>query len=126
MSTPLPPDQQLASPGSRFLAAVIDGVLGGVFWLVPFGFVAGIIYSFVKDALPFLNGQSIGKRAMSIRVVRVQDGSPITNDYVTAIVRQISLCIPVFNIIDMLMVFSAERRRFGDRWAKTVVVRAAA
>jgi hypothetical protein len=41
---------------------------------------------------------------------------------VTSILRQISLCIPLFNLVDALMVFSEERRRFGDKWANTRVV----
>ena len=114
----------LATPGSRLLASLIDVVLQLVVLPVPFlGILASVVYGLVKDALPFLDGQSIGKRAMGIRAVREQDGSKLTNDYGTAIVRQISLYIPFFNIVDALMVLSADRKRFGDRWAKTIVVR---
>ena len=121
--TGAPPVAELASPGARFVAALIDGVLAGIASAVPaVGIVISIAYSLVKDALPFLEGQSIGKRAMGIRAVREGTGEPLTNDYVTAIVRQVSLWIPLFNIIDACMVFTDHRRRFGDRWAKTVVV----
>ena len=130
MSDPIPPSPSpidprlLPSPSARLAASIIDGVLQGVLTLIPFGLVAAIAYGLIKDALPFLNGQSIGKRAMGIRAVRVTDGSPITNDYATALVRQISLYIPIFDIVDMLMVFSSDHRRFGDRWAGTIVVKA--
>ncbi|GAB4486057.1 MAG: hypothetical protein OHK006_13320 [Thermodesulfovibrionales bacterium] len=115
--------RELASPMKRFLAALIDGVLEGIVSLVPFvGIVAALAYGLIKDALPFLGGQSIGKKAMGIRALKLENGAPLTNDYATSVIRQVSLCIPLFNIADALMVFTKERRRFGDKWAKTVVV----
>jgi uncharacterized RDD family membrane protein YckC len=86
------------------------------------GWIAGIVYGLTKDALPFLEGQSIGKKAMKIRVLRDADETPITNDYGAAIIRVIPGWIPLFNIVDALMVFSSDRKRFGDQWAKTKVV----
>jgi len=118
MTDALPPpvSHELAGPGARFVAALIDGVLSGIASAIPaIGVVIAIVYSLVKDALPFLEGQSIGKRAMGIRAVREASGEALTGDYVTAIVRQISLWIPFFNIVDACMVFSEGRRRFGDR-----------
>ena len=120
---PAAPVAELASPGARFVAALIDGVLAAIASAIPaVGIIISIAYSLVKDALPFLDGQSIGKKAMGIRAVKEGSGEPLTDDYVTAIVRQVSLWIPFFNIIDACMVFTEDRRRFGDRWAKTVVV----
>ena len=117
-----PVTYDLAGPGSRFVAALIDGVLSGIASAIPaIGVVIAIGYGLVKDAIPFLDGQSIGKRAMGIRAVK-EGGQPLTGDYVTAIVRQISLWIPLFNIVDACMVFSEGRQRFGDRWAKTIVI----
>ena len=117
---------ELASPGARFVAALIDGILAGIASAIPaVGIVISIAYSLVKDALPFLDGQSIGKKAMGIRAVKEGTGEPLTDDYITAIVRQVSLWIPFFNFVDACMVFTEGRRRFGDRWAKTVVVVAA-
>lgn len=113
----------LADPGSRFVAALIDAVFVGICFSVPFvGPIVAVVYGLVKDALPFLDGQSLGKRAMGIRVVKDPGGAPITEDWASAILRQLSLCIPIFNLIDACMVFSADRRRFGDRWARTIVV----
>ncbi|MBI3941033.1 MAG: RDD family protein [Acidobacteria bacterium] len=117
---------ELAGPGSRFMAALIDGVLCGAVWAAPVvGILVSLAYGLTKDALPFLNGQSIGKKAMRIRVVRETTQQPITGDFTTAVIRQVSLMIPLFNIVDACMVFSESRnrRRFGDRWAKTLVIR---
>jgi len=122
-AAPLPAAYELAGPGSRFVAVLIDGVLCGIASAIPMiGIVIAIVYGLVKDALPFLDGQSIGKRAMGIRAVKKDSGQPLTDDYVTAIVRQVSLWIPFFNVIDACMVFTEGRQRFGDRWAKTIVI----
>jgi uncharacterized RDD family membrane protein YckC len=122
-----------ASAGDRFIAALIDGIISAVpiylfipisFTLVVPGYALCIAYQLTKDALPFLNGQSIGKRVMKIKVVKQDTGEMITNDYGTAIIRQLSLLIPIFNIIDAAMVLGSEGLRFGDQWAKTRVVKA--
>jgi uncharacterized RDD family membrane protein YckC len=114
----------LASPGDRFLAALIDGILTVAVYIIPIlGWIVGFAYSLTKDALPFLDGQSIGKKAMKIRVVKEDTNEPITNDYGAAVLRAISLMIPIFGIVDALMVLSSDRKRFGDKWAKTKVIK---
>lgn len=105
------------------MAALVDGALAFALSTVPaVGVPLGLAYLLTRDAWPILGGQSIGKKAMSIRVVKVGTEAPITRDYLTAIIRQVSLFIPVFNLVDACMVFSESRRRFGDRWADTAVV----
>jgi uncharacterized RDD family membrane protein YckC len=118
------PARELASPGSRFLAHFLDGIVGGVPVVIPIaGWLWMFLYFGTKDALPFLGGQSIGKKVMGLRVVNLETGKPIKGDYGAAITRQLSLFIPIFNLFDACMVFSSEGRRFGDKWAKTVVVK---
>jgi uncharacterized RDD family membrane protein YckC len=118
------PSHELASAGDRFLASLLDGFVGGVPVLIPIlGWIWAFLYTWTKDALPFLGAQSIGKRIMGIRVVNVNTGKPIKSDYGAAIIRQLSLVIPLLGIVDACMVLSSERRRFGDKWAKTVVVK---
>ena len=132
-----------ADPGQRFLAYLIDGVvifafvsiLSMAFWVLRMGAVGGVIgyavgliYTLTKDALPevssFLGGQSIGKKLMNIKVVKEDTGASIVGDYGTAIVRQITLFIPILNFVELFMVFGDSRKRFGDQWAKTIVVKA--
>lgn len=116
--------KERATAGQRFLASLIDGILGGVVGLIPIvGWVASLIYYLTKDALPFLNGQSVGKKVMNIRVVKADTQEPITGNFGANVLRQVSLMIPIFGIIDALMVFSDSQQRFGDRWANTIVVR---
>ena len=113
----------LATPLDRFLAALIDGILMSVVSAIPLGFIVGLAYALTKDALPFLDGQSIGKKLMKMRVVKEDPGAEITNDYGAAAVRGLSLLIPIFGLIDALMVFGQDRKRFGDKWAGTKVIK---
>ncbi len=126
-----------ATPLQRFIAAFIDGIIGNVpalllmlvsVKLVPIGYIILIGYLLTKDALPatggYLGGQSIGKKLMGIKVIKEDTGGSLVGDYGTAITRQVPLLIPFFNIVDALMVFSADSKRFGDKWAKTIVVKA--
>jgi uncharacterized RDD family membrane protein YckC len=117
-------DKTLAGPGRRFFAIFLDGLICGLFsgihWTVA---VLSLVYWLTKDAWPVLKGQSVGKKAMGIRVVHQETGEPITREFGVAAVRQTSLLIPLFNLVDSFMViFGPRRQRFGDRWAKTLVV----
>jgi len=128
---------ELASGGERTLAGIIDlfivGVLNSLFHsTMNFGndleFTFGIsflgaAYLLLRDAIPFLDGQSIGKKVLKIRAVDVKTGNSLSNNWKTSIVRSISLIIPIMNIIDSFMVFSASRQRFGDKWGNTIVVK---
>lgn len=119
------PQPNLANAGDRFVAALIDGLLVGAVQFVPIlGWIVGLAYQLTKDALPFLDGQSLGKKVMKIRVVTYDTQQPITEDYGKAVVRVVSLIIPIFGIVDAIMVLvDPERRRFGDKWANTKVIK---
>jgi uncharacterized RDD family membrane protein YckC len=118
------PASEPATAGARFLASCLDVIVAGVPAFIPIaGWIWAILYIWTKDALPFLGGQSVGKKVLGLRVINLETGKPIKGDYGAAITRQLSLAIPVFGIVDACMVFSAEGRRFGDKWAKTVVVK---
>lgn len=115
--------KEKATAGQRFLASLIDGIIQIVLSIIPLiGWFFGLAYFFTKDSLPFLNGQSFGKKAMNIRVVKADTQDPITGNIGTNVLRQVSLAIPIFGLIDALMVFSDSQQRFGDRWANTIVV----
>lgn len=118
-----------ASLGDRFLGGLIDwlvvvaisyllrGVLG---W--SFTYLISASYILVRDALPFLEGQSIGKKVMKTRAVLEDSGIPTTNDYRTSFLRNILLFIPIVSLIDALFIFSSDRKRLGDKLAKTIVI----
>ncbi|RMG21314.1 MAG: RDD family protein [Bacteroidetes bacterium] len=113
---------QLATEGQRIAAYFIDGVLIALVSLVPaVGIIVGVAYALTKDALPFLNGQSIGKNLMKIRVVSAVDGSPMTNNYGPVIVR--GLFLSLLSIIELIvMLTNDQKQRVGDMVAKTKVV----
>ena len=113
----------LATPFERLVAAIIDGILITLVSATGYGSVVGIAYHLTKDALPFLDGQSIGKKLVKIRVISSDTNQPITNLYSESLIRSATLLIPIFNVIDAFLVFSKDRKRFGDQWAKTIVVK---
>ncbi len=85
------------------------------FWGVIAGI--GLFYFLVRDA----GGASIGKRIMGLRVVKYGDyDRPAT--LVHSIVRNITLLIPLLNILDVVYAYTDPKgRRVGDRAAGTVL-----
>ena len=112
----------LASPTERFIAALIDGLIITMVSLTGIGAIIGILYFLLKDSLPIFNGQGFGKRIMKIKVLDDETNQPLKNNYVKGIIRNISLLVPILQFIDAFMVFSTNGKRFGDQWAKTIVV----
>ncbi len=110
--------------GNRIIAALIDGLLAGAVSIVPIvGWIAGAAYMVTRDALPFLDGQSIGKKAMKLRAVQADTGKPLTNDWNACVVRNIVLFIPFFAIVELIILASSNTgQRLGDQWAKTRVI----
>jgi len=113
-----------ASIGNRILAVLIDGLIAGAVSVVPvIGALVGIAYMLTRDALPFLDGQSIGKKAMKLRAVMAEDNAPLTNNWGASVVRNVVLYIPFFAIVELIVLSNnAENRRLGDQWAKTKVI----
>lgn len=102
---------------TRFIAAFIDGIIG----CVP---ILGLVYMLTKDALPFLNGQSVGRKIMKIKCVTA-DGQSMSGQWGPCIIRQIVLWIPFFGLVELFMVLVKNKDtglRLGDEWAKTKVV----
>ncbi len=112
-----------AKDGDRILAYIIDVVIIVAVSFVPIiGWIAGAIYSLTRDALPFLDGQSIGKKAMNIRAV-TEDGLPLTNNWGPALIRNVVLLIPLFPLVELIVMLTNDKKqRLGDQWAKTRVV----
>jgi uncharacterized RDD family membrane protein YckC len=119
-----------AEPMQRLAAGIIDLIVIGVATstasFIPFIYYFSnpllIAYFLLRDTLPLLDGKSIGKNLIGLRVVREADLSKITDDYGLGIIRKVLFFVPIANIIDACMIFSKDRKRFGDRWAKTIVI----
>lgn len=131
------PQSDLAPFNTRVIAAVIDlliafglqialsmllpTILDRVIWVV------GVGYILTRDSLPFLGGQSVGKKAMHLKVVTL-DGKPLTGNWEPGLIRNALLCIPfVGAALELFILLTREGkpdqgRRLGDEWAKTKVI----
>lgn len=119
----------LASIGDRFTAQFIDAVIalavaGGLFYAVravggplQLAFVGWLAYLLLCDALP--GGQSLGKRVTRSAVVHVETEQPCT--YGQSLLR--NLPVLVLGVLDAAFIVGRQRRRLGDRLARTKVVR---
>ena len=129
MTTPAAPSGPRASFGERLIAAIIDGVvvalatgiLGRIGILGSIvGFVVSYGYYVYLEGSP--SGQTIGKRAMSIRVVGMQTGQTI--GYAGAFIRVIGKIVS--SIACLLgyfwMLWDPEKQTWHDKFADSVVV----
>jgi uncharacterized RDD family membrane protein YckC len=122
---------------TRAIAAVIDCLLAfglqiAAALILPsfFGnkipWLIGIAYLVTRDSLPFLGGQSVGKKAMHIKAVTL-DGKSLCGNWEPSLIRSGVLVIPLFVIVELFILISREDkpehgRRLGDEWAKTKVI----
>lgn len=121
---------------TRIVAALIDiliaaGLQISALWILPsfaerIAWLAAFGYLVARDSLPFLGGQSVGKRAMKLRVVTADD-APITGKWESALIRNAPLLIPFFGLIELIVLLTREDKpehgkRLGDEWAKTRVI----
>jgi uncharacterized RDD family membrane protein YckC len=125
----------IASFNGRVVAVVIDllvafGLTIALGMVLPdfaesLARLAGIAYFITRDSLPFLGGQSIGKKAMKLRVTTT-NGNSLVGNWPAAVIRNGVLLIPFFALVEVFILLtrdgSVDRgRRLGDEWAKTVV-----
>ncbi len=106
-----------AVTGDGVLAAVITGVFAAlaILWLFV-GHLAWFVWQESKD------GFTLGKRTAGIRVVTA-DGSVPSRGALWK--RSIPLLIEYFYVLAFIgMMSSGYRRRFGDRWGDTYVIKA--
>ncbi|BCX49768.1 RDD domain-containing protein [Haloferula helveola] len=128
----------IAPLNSRLLAGLIDGfVASGLYWLATMilpgalekvGWLVFAGYWIVRDSLPFMKGQSVGKMAMKLKVEKA-DGGDIVKDWESALIRNAALLIPIFGLVEAIILISRDSKpekglRLGDEWAKTKVVTA--
>jgi uncharacterized RDD family membrane protein YckC len=94
------------------------------FWIPPLLLLFALIG--LQYLLLALRGQTLGKRALRIKIVR-RDGSPASFVH-TVILRSlvpqmISVVVGVFSVVDYCFVLEKERRCLHDRIADTIVVK---
>ncbi len=151
-----PPDEsELAERGTRLGAVLVDGLIGLVVGVpIMFGLMFGLgIYDYIisqAKPLPFLvitaalsfvvfvlvhgyllrkNGQTLGKRAFSIRISNLDGGVPPFSKLVGLrylpiyLVTLIPVLGGILGLVDVLFIFRADRRCIHDLIAGTKVVK---
>jgi uncharacterized RDD family membrane protein YckC len=94
------------------------------------GLICALVVLAIDITLLARNGQTIGKKLLGIKVVRV-DGSPVSfvrvffvryvfNTFLTLI----PLVGSLYSLVDSLMIFGESRRTVHDRIADTIVIKA--
>ena len=122
-----------ASFETRAIAGIIDCFVGAGFsWVASsispkLGTLAWIAYMLVRDALPFMDGHSLGKRIMKIKAVTM-DGKSLSGDWGASVVRNLLFAIPfIGGLVELIVLYTRKDkggtlRRLGDEWAKTKVI----
>jgi len=129
MTTPTAPSGPRASFGERLIAAIIDSIVVGLatgllgrigFFGSVIGFLVSYGYYVYLEGSP--SGQTVGKRAMSIRVVGMHTGSTI--GYGGAFVRVIGKIVSAIPCLlgFFWMLWDPERQTWHDKFADAVVV----
>jgi uncharacterized RDD family membrane protein YckC len=143
------PQYELADRGMRLLAAIIDSivvyvpaigliVLGVAMGkeapvVAVLGVAAGALYALgiviAQIVMLCQRGQTIGKRVLGIRIVKVdtgQNGGGVTNvilrSLVPGLIGWIPYIGPLFGLINVCFIFAQDRRCIHDHIAGTVVV----
>jgi uncharacterized RDD family membrane protein YckC len=115
-----------------FLIAGLDGYDGGgLVMLGGLGLLAGFGWLVWRQlTLLAREGQTIGKRALGVRIVRTVDGSNpggvstiLARGVVPGVIGSIPVVGPVFSIANVLFIFRENRRCLHDYIAGTSVVR---
>jgi uncharacterized RDD family membrane protein YckC len=142
----------MASIGRRFVASFIDGLIvvlpvmvAAFLVLLPLGLAsadqeavpsllpilgnlfvslgAAAIYILYEGLMLAAGGQTVGKKAMKVKVVTAEGGDITTGQaWGRAASRQILGIVPCLGLIDYLVAFGQERTTIHDMMAKTRVV----
>ena len=108
--------------GERLLAGIVDLIVAALLSLFPrIGWMFGLLYILTKDALPFLNGQSFGKKIFHLRVIALPHHSALTGWPEKSVIRGLVMLIPILNLFDLYYLIT-QKVRIADRWAETRVI----
>jgi uncharacterized RDD family membrane protein YckC len=145
---------ELADRSARLGASILDGLIIGLIVYLPlvlgallggvsqgdatgefppgvavgllFGAAGFIVWLWFTIKLLKANGQSIGKKAVGIKMVR-RDGSEVSLSrviWLRNVVNMLLGIIPLYGFIDVLFIFGNARRCVHDHLADTIVIKA--
>ncbi len=120
-----------ASFGIRFVAVLIDGIILGIIGAIlrgVLGSAAGQVISLLLGLAYYIylegspSGQTVGKKAMNIRVVSFETGAPL--GYGTAALRYICRFVSALPCLlgYFWMIWDPQKQTWHDKIAGTVVV----
>jgi len=121
-----------ATLGARIGGYLIDIIVVIVISMVigrfssTLGMLVSLAYLLLRDSLPFLDGQSIGKKVVKIKAV-TEDGASLSGNWGPGLIRNVVLLIPFFPLVELIVLITKNGkpgglRRLGDEWGKTKVV----
>jgi uncharacterized RDD family membrane protein YckC len=100
-----------------------QAIAGAGLWLALLGFVAWVWLTILFVSR---NGQSIGKKLLGIKVVR-SDGSKASLGrifWLRNVVNTLLGLIPMYGLVDALLIFGEARQCVHDKIADTIVIKA--
>jgi len=133
--------QELAGRGTRLLAMILDSIIlvamvylplmigTALSRVIPFDLlvVAGLVgWIWLTVMFVSRNGQSIGKKITGIKVVR-SDGSRASVGRIIVlrnVLNSLLGIIPLYGLVDALMIFGDKRQCVHDKIADTIVIKA--
>ena len=98
-------------------------IAGAGMWLAMLGFVAWVWLTILFVSR---NGQSIGKKLLGIKVVR-SDGSKASLGrifWLRNVVNTLLGLLPMYGLVDALLIFGEARQCVHDKIADTIVIKA--
>ena len=105
------------------MAVGLDLFISFLLLLFPlFGWVLSLAYFITRDALPWFDGQSVGKHFFGLRVVNKGSLEAITNNYKQSIIRSVVFLTPVLNLYD-IYIYLTKGERLADKWSETTVIK---
>ena len=132
--------QNVAGIGDRILAYLLDSLVVGCYFILVFMLLAALDVDFgnlwalyLLVTLPaflyyllletFWNGQTVGKYALKIRVVKLDGSKPtFANYFVRWILRIIDISISSGGVAILTILFKGNGQRLGDIAAGTTVI----
>jgi len=119
-----------ATMGARIGGFAIDSLVALSILLIlsiissNLGMVVALAYLVTRDCLPFLDGQSIGKKVLKTRAV-TESGASLSGNWNNGLLRNLTT-IPPFTLVELIVLSSrhdqAKIRRLGDEWFQTKVI----
>jgi uncharacterized RDD family membrane protein YckC len=133
-------EYELASLGDRILGRILDGLILGAYaiiFIIVFlwnGLIGENFWILLIFALPiifydlacevFMNGQSVGKRIMDIKVISLDGGQPTLGQYLIRwVFRLIDFSLTSSLCALITVAISEKKQRVGDMVAGTTLIK---